>query len=180
MSGVFVGVVGPSGAGKDAVLRYAQRRLEPEGFLFPRRVITRMAGDAEDSEYVSVPRFAELEAAGAFALSWKAHHLQYGIPAETLEQVSAGAVVVGNLSRTVLGQLSTRFARARVVRITVAENVRRARIIARGREDYAALAARLNRPDPAPNFPVDLEIINSGTLNEAGEQLVGYLREAAN
>jgi ribose 1,5-bisphosphokinase len=176
---VFVSVVGPSGSGKDSLLDHARARLEGEGVVFARRVITRPAGPDEDCEQATAQRFDELEAAGAFALSWRAHGLAYGIPTETVDQVRRGAVVVGNLSRTVLDELDERYGRALVVRVTVTEVVRRARIAARGREDHAALAARLARVDPAPGRRADLEIVNDGTLAEAGDRLVAFLRAAA-
>ena len=62
-----------------------------------------------------------------------------------------------------------------MVRVTVSDEVRRARIIARGREDAAGAAARVARPDPAPDHPADLEIVNDGTLEQAGEALAGFL-----
>ncbi|WP_345750672.1 phosphonate metabolism protein/1,5-bisphosphokinase (PRPP-forming) PhnN [Microbacterium rhizophilus] len=179
MSGAFVGIVGPSGSGKDSVIEFARAALADEGFVFARRVITRPAGPAEDCVEASSAEFDRLEAGGAFALSWRAHGLAYGIPGEAVAQVEGGAVVVGNLSRAVLDELDGRFRRALSVRITVPEDVRRARIAARGREDDAAARARLDRADPAPDFPVDLEIVNDGTLEQAGERLVAFLREVA-
>lgn len=180
-SGAFVAVVGPSGAGKDSVIEAARERLagDPARFVFARRVITRPAGPAEDCEFATEERFAAEEARGAFALSWRAHGLAYGIPADAAERVRRGAVVVANVSRSVLGQLDARFPRAAVVRVTVPEDVRRARLAARGREDDAALAARLTREDPAPGRPADLEIVNDGTLAEAGDALAAFLRAVA-
>ncbi|MER7797730.1 phosphonate metabolism protein/1,5-bisphosphokinase (PRPP-forming) PhnN [Microbacterium sp. NPDC096154] len=176
--GAFVGVVGPSGSGKDAAIREARARLEGCAVVFARRVITRPPGPAEDSEYASEARFARLEAAGAFVLSWRAHGLAYGIPAAAVEQVRAGAVVVGNLSRSVLALMPERFGRAFSVRVTAPDDLRRARIAARGRESAAEVAARLDRK-PAPDVPVDLEIVNDGTLAAAGERLAAFLRQLA-
>lgn len=180
MTGAFVAVVGPSGAGKDSVIDAARRRLDGDPtFVFARRVITRPAGPAEDCAFVTEEQFAAHEASGSFSLAWRAHGLAYGIPVENLALVRGGTVVVGNVSRAVLTELDDRFPRAYVVRITVPEDVRRARIAARGREDDAALTARLDRPDPAPGHPADLEIVNDATLEEAGETLAAFLREVA-
>lgn len=175
-AGAFVAVVGPSGAGKDAVIAYARERLEADGIVFARRVITRPAGPAEECASATEEQFAQLHAAGSFALAWHAHGLAYGIPAEYARRAEAGEVVVANVSRSVLAKLADRFPRAFAVRITVPEDVRRARIAARGREDDAAVAARVSRPDPAPDHPVDLEIVNDDTLEQAGERLVAFLR----
>ncbi|MFW0782883.1 phosphonate metabolism protein/1,5-bisphosphokinase (PRPP-forming) PhnN [Gordonia sp. CPCC 206044] len=177
MTGVFVAVVGPSGAGKDSVIDVAREQLaDVPGVVFPRRVITRPEGPGEDHVAVSDSEFAALDDAGAFALSWRAHALRYGIGTDTADRVAAGAVAVVNVSRTVLGDLPHRFPRFAVVRVTVSEEVRRDRLAQRGREDVDAAAARLTRPDPAPDHAVDLEIVNDGTVEEAGTRLLGFLR----
>ena len=176
MTGAFVAVVGPSGAGKDAVLGWARERRAAERFLFPRRVITRPSGPGEDHVPVSEADFAAAEAAGRFALSWRAHGLAYGVPATVFDAIADGWTVVGNVSREVLPHLERVFGRAYSVRVTVPEDVRRARIAARGRETSAAARARLERADPAPDFPVDLEIVNDGALEDAGQELLEFLR----
>lgn len=178
MTGAFVAVVGPSGAGKDAVIGWARDALTPRAgeFVFPRRVVTRPAGPGEDHVPVDEAGFARIERAGGFALAWRAHGLAYGVPAAVIDAVRGGAVAVVNLSRGILPELADRFGRSYVVRISVSEDVRRARIAARGRESTADADARLNRADPAPDFPVDLEIVNDGALAEAGAALTTFLQ----
>lgn len=177
MSGCFVAVVGPSGAGKDSVIDYARAHFAADDrVVFTQRVITRPAGEGEDSRSVTSQEFAQLAAAGAFALSWDAHGLQYGVPTAVAEAIHEGRIAVVNVSRATLEQLVPRFGRAAVVRITVPDAVREARIRARGREASTAVQSRLVRSDPAPQYPVDLEIVNDRRLEDAGEQLVQYLR----
>ncbi|RUU77437.1 phosphonate metabolism protein/1,5-bisphosphokinase (PRPP-forming) PhnN, partial [Mesorhizobium sp. M7A.F.Ca.MR.362.00.0.0] len=69
--GVFVAVVGPSGAGKDTVIGYARVRFADETRLeFVRRVITRPSDVAsEDHDTLADAAFVEAEADGAFAIS---------------------------------------------------------------------------------------------------------------
>lgn len=177
MSGVFVAIVGPSGAGKDTVIEHARASLtDCDDIVFPRRLITRPTGDGEDCISVTDDGFAHAEDRGELALTWRAHGLAYGVPASARTTVAAGGVVVANVSRGVVAQLPALFGEARVVRITVSDEIRLARIIARGRETREAAAARVSRPDPAPEHPVDLEIVNDGTLDEACERLVEFLR----
>lgn len=176
MSGGFVAVVGPSGSGKDSVIEWARGALASHGgVVFPRRRITRPAGAGEDHDPVSETDFASAEARGDFALTWRAHGLAYGIPAAVSNAVAAGEVVVANVSREVLAHLPGLFAKVWVVRVTVSEDVRRARIVARGREDEAGAAARVARANPAPEHSADLEIVNDGTLEEAGAALTRFL-----
>lgn len=180
MSGAFVAVVGPSGAGKDSVLRVAQEALAGRGgFVFPQRWITRPEGPGEDHRPLSKAEFLSAEARDEFALTWRAHGLGYGIPADAVAAVSDGNVVVANVSRETLGALGGVFGRAFVVRVTVSEEVRLERIVARGREDAAAAAARAERADPSPDHPVDLEIVNDGSLAEAAAILIRFLEDVA-
>lgn len=141
--GAFIAIAGPSGAGKDAVIEVARTRFADHGRVhFPQRVITRPAGSGEDHLPVSAEEFAVRQRSGGFALSWRAHGFSYGIPEEAAQRVAAGRVVVVNVSRAVLGELPQRFGRARIVRVTVPEAIRRERIMARGREDDGAGSGR--------------------------------------
>src|SRR5690606_33244326 len=86
--GVFVAVVGPSGAGKDTVMGIARRRLADEPRVhFVRRVITRPADTNEDHEPLTAHEFAIRVAGGAVALHWCAHGLSYGLPSAALQRV---------------------------------------------------------------------------------------------
>lgn len=174
MTGALVAVIGPSGSGKDAVIEAAKPSLDR--VIFPRRVITRPAGPGEDHRPADEAAFGVLEESGAFAVTWRAHGLSYGVPSEVAELVRAGGVAVVNVSRGVLRELPRRFGRVRIVRVTVPEDVRRERILSRGREDRAAAEARLARADPSPDHPVDLEIVNDGTLEEAAARLAEFVR----
>ena len=79
---MLVLVVGPSGAGKDSLLNAARAAFADDPRIhFVRRVITRPADPGgEDHEPVNEAGFA----ARSFALSWSAHGLSDGIPAEAL------------------------------------------------------------------------------------------------
>ncbi len=167
--GVFVAVVGASGSGKDSLLGIAARA----GYAVPRRVITRAASASEDNESVSAEQFARLVGDGAFAVSWHAHGHGYGIPRAADARIADGETVLVNVSRTVLAQLAERYAAFRVVRVGVDPAVRAQRLSLRGRDED--LVGRLTREDPAPDFPVDLELDNSGRLEDAGAALLAFL-----
>lgn len=178
MSGAFVAVVGASGSGKDSVIRSARALLadQADNLVFPRRLITRPVGAGEDHMPMSEADFARVEDGGGFALSWRAHGLAYGLPATVVDAVQKGDVVVANISRAVLERLPERFERTAVVRVSVPEEQRRARLAGRGREADAEIEARMNREDPAPNCRVDLEIVNDGAIDDAGRVFAGFLR----
>ncbi|MGO1508423.1 MAG: phosphonate metabolism protein/1,5-bisphosphokinase (PRPP-forming) PhnN [Microbacteriaceae bacterium] len=175
MIGAFVAVVGPSGAGKDSVIGSARALVSGSGFLFPRRTITRPAGAGEDHEPIGEAEFARIEQAGGFCLSWRAHGLAYGVPTAVADAVRDGDIAVVNVSRGVLPVLDDHFECAAAVRVTVSDVERRARLAARGRETTAAADARMNRADPAPGSPVDLEIVNDRSIEQAGAALAAFL-----
>lgn len=104
MSGKLILVVGPSGAGKDSVIRYVMEKFKEDlRFVFPRRIITRQADIAtEDHDAIDVPAFLVLKSQGGFALNWLAHDLHYGVPAEINNDLAEGKHVIVNVSRTIL------------------------------------------------------------------------------
>ena len=85
--GTMIVVVGPSGAGKDTLIDYARDRLSHNSDIsFVRRVITRPAtAGGEDHLAVTEAEFELMRQQQAFAVSWGAHGLFYGIPTDTLE-----------------------------------------------------------------------------------------------
>ncbi|MFT2707471.1 phosphonate metabolism protein/1,5-bisphosphokinase (PRPP-forming) PhnN [Clavibacter zhangzhiyongii] len=175
--GPFVAVVGASGVGKDALLAAARADGGPDAF-FPRRAITRPPGPGEDFDAVGEEAFAAAAARGAYAVTWEAHGLRYGIPATADDASRAGIAVVANVSRGMLDVLQARYARLVVVRITVSDEVRAARLRERGREPAADIARRLARADPAPDRVADHELRNDGTVAEGGAALLRVIRAA--
>ncbi|MES2169225.1 MAG: phosphonate metabolism protein/1,5-bisphosphokinase (PRPP-forming) PhnN [Actinomycetota bacterium] len=173
--GAFVAVFGGSGVGKDSILDYAHAHAHDDRLVFVRRSITRAAGLGEDHLPVSDAEFAAAE----HAVAWAAHGLSYGLPIGVDDIIRNGGIAVANVSRGVLSELGRRYARLYTVNVTVPDDVRAARLLARGREDAAAIRERISRPDPAPGVTCDLEIENDGTLPEAAERLLTFLRTLA-
>lgn len=174
MAGIFVAIVGPSGAGKDSVMSYARARISPD-IVFVRRVITRPAdAGSEDHDSLPLDAFQSAEASGAFAVSWGAHGLHYGLPVALETDLDAGKVVVANLSRAAIPRLRARYGDVVVVEITARPDVIAARLAGRGRESGEAIAQRMSRK-PAALPPDTITIDNSGSLETAGEQLLHLL-----
>jgi ribose 1,5-bisphosphokinase len=173
-TGAFVAVIGPSGAGKDTLLSGARAALaKDDRFVFVRRVITRPSGVHEDHDSVSEARFAEMEAAGAFALTWRAHGLAYGVPASTSAAVADGAFAVCNLSRAAVADARRSFARVVTVLVTAPEEALAARLLARGREDSAAVAQRIRREAGVSlGVAADCVVSNDGSREEGWRRFV--------
>lgn len=161
-------VMGPSGAGKDTLLRAARARLDGSEILFAHRYITRapMPGD-ENFIALSEGEFLQRAARGLFAFHWAAHGVRYGIGREIEQWRDSGAVVVVSGSRA---HFQNTFATADdvvPVLITAAPEILAARLASRGREDQAAIAQRIARTAAAPLDHPRLAIIDNSDTVEA-------------
>ncbi len=144
--GTLIYLVGPSGSGKDSLLQAARPALEAQGCHIVRRVITRSAeAVGEEAEAVSPEQFDRMEADGAFAMSWRANGLAYGIPAQINEWLADGDDVLVNGSRAYLPHARRRYPNLLAILLTVDPDVLRQRLVARGRESLAEIEARLAR-----------------------------------
>lgn len=157
-------VVGPSGAGKDTLIRGAIA-ARPDLRLV-RRVITRPAeAGGEDFEGVSAPEFALRRDRGEFALWWEAHGLSYGIPRA---QVAGPGEVIFNGSRAALPEAVRVFPDLRVILVTAPDAVLAARLAARGRESEADIRARLARAAFTLPEGIAAETVVNDGAQEAG------------
>lgn len=174
---MLVLVVGPSGAGKDTLINAARVALAGDArFVFPRRVVTRTAVAAlEDHDSVSAEEFALQERNGAYALSWEAHGLNYGLPRSIADDLAAGRVVVMNASRRMIPVAMETFPGSQVVLVEATPDVRAARLGGRGRESAAEIEARLRREVDVP-MPGAVRIDNSGALDDGIARFLAALR----
>lgn len=142
-------VVGPSGAGKDSVLRAWRERVQGHGVHFARRIITRPPEASEAHDSVSEGEFGAMRARGHLATWWHANGLLYGVGWGELAPLRHGRWVVLNGSRAHLPVLRAQAPRMQAVEITASVAVRAQRLEARGREDATGIARRLSRELPA-------------------------------
>lgn len=185
MAGRLIYLIGPSGSGKDSLLDAARKRLAERGCRIVRRVITRSAEAVGEAALgVSSEQFAELEAQGAFALSWRANGLAYGIPREIDDWLAAGDDVLVNGSRGHLPKTRERYPHVLVVLLTVDQEVLRQRLLARGRESVAEIDLRLARNARfserlLADDPTIHVLDNSGSLERTVERLLDCIDEPA-
>ena len=180
--GCLVLVVGPSGAGKDTLIRRAEAGLRSEArYRFPRRYITRPAGDPhEDHVALTEDEFRTREQAGEFSLVWRVHGLSYALPRTVDGLVADGRIVVANTSRTVVAEARSRFARIGVIQVTASEEALALRLAGRGRESPEDRTRRLKRLAPALPAGGDVRtLVNEGPLEGAAAAFVGLLRSFA-
>ena len=179
MSGLWVFVCGPSGAGKDSVIRWAAEHLAvQQDIVFARRMITRAAQPGSDHEPVTPQQFAHLIDSCGLAWRWEAHGFHYGIGAHYAAEVAAGRVVVVNGSREHARALPAA-TKVRVVNILADVLQLAARLAQRGREAPPEVARRLARNALFHDLHADCTIVNQGELAHAGRQLADYLLTGA-
>ncbi|WP_294622541.1 phosphonate metabolism protein/1,5-bisphosphokinase (PRPP-forming) PhnN [uncultured Roseovarius sp.] len=174
--GRLIGVVGPSGVGKDTVMR-ALSEAHP-GLRLVRRVITRTGGAVgEDCDVVTEREFETRCEAGAFALHWQAHGMSYGVPRDIESQLAEGHDLLVNLSRSVLGHAQAQFPGFTTLVLRASEEILRQRLIERGRESQSEVEGRLARRDFALPQGLDavIGIRNDGQLEDTANLVLAAL-----
>jgi ribose 1,5-bisphosphokinase len=181
MSGRLLYVMGPSGAGKDSLMGWLKERLSSQPAVYwAQRTIDRprSANDALHEALTSL-EFFDQQTQGCFALYWHANGHQYGIRKTELHALHTGAWVVVNGSREYLPALLQNYPDAMALHITAPTQTLRQRLLARGRESFNDVEARLQR---AVEFTVPpnaqtLEFVNNGLLEDCGLALVHALQK---
>ena len=176
MNGRLVYVVGPSGAGKDALLDYACAHLPPQANVqFARRWGTRPADAGGEAHHaISHAEFERMAASGEFSMHWRANGNGYGIGQEIRQWLDEGATVVVSGSREHLPRAMCDFPGLTVISVVVAPGVLRARLEKRGRESSVEIDNRLARAERF-QIPPDVhavEIRNDAAIANAGSEMV--------
>jgi ribose 1,5-bisphosphokinase len=175
--GRLVLVVGPSGAGKDTLLRLARAAcVDDQDVVFPRRVVTRESSAAEDNVAMSPDEFRRALEHGDFAVDWEAHGHCYALPIEINDDIRAGRAVVVNVSRTVIAALRHAYSNVAVVAITAPPDVLAQRLAARARHSDGNIDDRLTRSVNDASANADVTILNAGSADYHSRHLIRLIR----
>lgn len=176
-TGRLVLVVGPSGAGKDALIGWVQAACASDpSVVFPRRVVTRQGSLHEPNETLSNDDFLAAASQGAFALHWQAHGLSYGVRRAIDDDLAAGRTVIINVSRMVVALARQTYPDVTVVLITAPPEVLLSRLASRNRDSDGRIEDRLNRAVDTAAFTPDVTISNVGPLDEHARELLAVVR----
>ena len=177
--GRLVLMVGPSGAGKDTLLGLAKIACAGDrNVVFPRRVVTREASQAEDNEQLSPEAFRQAVARGEFAMHWEAHGHRYGLSRAIEDDVCEGRTVVVNVSRTVIAALRRAYADVVVIGVTAPPEVLAERLASRARDSDGRIEQRLGRAVDEATVQPDVTILNVGNAEVHAERLVRIIKDA--
>lgn len=179
MSGCWVFVCGPSGAGKDSIIAVAREALAARSdIVFARRIVTRPAQPQSDHEPATPQEFGRLRSGRGLAWHWQAHGFDYGVPARYAQQVEWGRIVVVNGSRehalALVGD-----PRVHCVLLRAPADLLAARLQQRGRDAPVAIAERLSRNARLVDLEADLVIDNDGLPETAAALLRRHLEALA-
>ena len=140
-------VVGPSGAGKDTLIRHAKHHFAQVGRIdFARRYITRPPDQNEDNYFVDESAFRLLESARFFISTWNAHSYRYGIPGNIITDENNGAVLC-SVSRSSIIDFESKCNSVTTIHVTVKKDVLFERLLKRGRETEEEIEKRLLQAD---------------------------------
>ncbi len=176
-------LMGPSGSGKDTLLRRVAACLrEDDAILIAHRYITRASGADEASMELSPQEFERRAVLGCFALHWQSHGLRYGIGVEIDLWLQQGMVVIVNGSRAYLAEAAKRYPGLRAVQVHVSPAILAQRLKRRGRETPEQIAARLARAGRPFAVPTGVEVVpldNDGPIERAVQSLLALARARA-
>jgi ribose 1,5-bisphosphokinase len=175
--GALIAICGPSGAGKDSLLRRAQEiNRDTARIVFPRRIVTRSVSDFEEHDTATPEEFDRTLASGGFAFWWDAHGLKYGLAASIDDDIRARRCVVCNVSRTVIPGLRGRYSRVVTVLVTAPEDILMARLAARARATDGDLTQRMARSAKVNDtFDADIVIENTGSIDDGARKLLSAI-----
>ncbi|MFY0596263.1 MAG: phosphonate metabolism protein/1,5-bisphosphokinase (PRPP-forming) PhnN [Cognatishimia sp.] len=175
MTGRLIGIVGPSGVGKDSVMHRLVSAVPDLSLV--KRTITRAPGlGGEDYEAVLEQEFDMRAAAGEFCLHWEAHGLFYGIPDTVRTRVARGEELLVNLSRAILPKAQEVFPDLLTFNITAKPETLANRLAGRGRESEAEIVKRLERAKkPLPAGAKVINLSNDGPIEETIDAAIAVL-----
>lgn len=171
-------VVGPSGSGKDTLLRSARNSFAGKSSIaFARRYITRPPDENEDNYYVDAIGFDHLQKSGFFLSTWQAHQNYYGVAEHMVGGHNRYSTIVCSISRSAIWDFDSRYENTLTIHVTAEKDVLKERLLKRGRERMADIERRLARAEKKPEARNLLVFDNSSDLQKSCARFSSILKQ---
>lgn len=165
-------VVGPSGAGKDTLIRYAKKKFSADkNIIFLKRYITRKPDEYEDNYYISSKEFYILKQQNFFFTTWEAYNYQYGISFNNVELNEKKVVI--SISRTKVNDFEKKFKNVLTLLITANSKSLKERLKKRSRDAF--WETRLKRQEMYFSAKRLIKILNEN-IELAKEQFISAIK----
>lgn len=164
-------IVGPSGVGKDTLLKNVKKDLPFVNFVD--RYITRKPDKNESNYYLDKYAFEILKNNGFFISTWNAHENYYGIAKNSIE---AGLNLI-SISRSKIKDFEKYTDNVLTINITVPKDILRKRLEKRNRESSQEIEKRLNRSYKTIDAKNLIEFDNSDTIENSTKKFLELLKK---
>lgn len=164
-------IVGPSGVGKDTLLRELKRRVNID-INFVNRYITRLPDKNESNYYLDDYAFELLKHNGFFISNWCAHDNLYGIAKNSIQN---GLNII-SISRSKIRDFENYIDNVYTINITVPKDILRHRLEIRGRESSLEIEKRLNRSYERIEANRLIEFDNSKDIETSAKDFISLIK----
>lgn len=171
MSTKIVLIVGPSGVGKDTLLKEVKKLLSSVNFI--QRYITRKPDYNESNYYLDEYAFEILKNSGFFISTWNAHGNYYGIAKNS---ITSGLNII-SISRSKIKDFESYCENVYTINITVTKEILRKRLESRNRESSDEIEKRLNRSYETIDAKNLINFDNSDTIENSVKKLFELLNK---
>lgn len=161
-------IVGPSGVGKDTLLRNIKDKIDAN---FITRYITRIPSIDESNYYVDKKAFKVLDENKFFISTWEAHENHYGI---SKNQIKEGFNII-SISRAAIKDFEEYFDDVVTIEITLPRDILYERLKGRGRENEEQIQKRLNRSYEKIEASNLIQFVNNKDIENATKDFVELL-----
>ncbi|RXI37569.1 hypothetical protein CRU99_11775 [Malaciobacter mytili] len=173
MSKKIILIVGPSGVGKDTLLKNIKNKIKAN---FVKRYITRVPDENESNYFLQEEAFKILEKNNFFISTWNAHNNFYGIAKNSILE---GLNII-SISRAKIKDFEKQYQKVYTINITLNKNDLKQRLEKRARESIEEIEKRLSRSYEKIEARNLIEFENNKNLTESVEEflkLLGQINE---
>jgi phosphonate metabolism protein PhnN/1,5-bisphosphokinase (PRPP-forming) len=168
-------IIGPSGAGKDTLIKEAKKEFK-EKINFVKRYITRESDVNESNYYIDEYAFEILRHNSYFASSWNAHGNFYGIPKRFIKN----GINLISISRGRIKDFENLYEKVYTINITLPKEILKQRLLKRGRENKEDIEKRVQREYKKIEAKNLIEFDNLASIEDSKKNFISLLKRIEN